>query len=112
MKKRPSRACNSFSQRRGEKFGGARSGVVYNPLVKLQNFSSFELTKMLKAWSGGAASAQDRRMPVKLHRSVRRHLADEDDGRLLRPSVPSNIRLQFPNACGPKQEPLANHPGR
>lgn len=52
--------------------------------------SSVDLTKMLKAWSGGDASALDRLTPVvysELHRLARRHLAGERRGHPLQPSA-------------------------
>ena len=52
--------------------------------------SSLELTRMLKAWSAGDASALDRLTPIvyaELHRLARRNLASERGGHLLQPSA-------------------------
>jgi RNA polymerase sigma-70 factor, ECF subfamily len=49
-----------------------------------------ELTRMLKAWSGGDAAALDRLTPIvyaELHRLARRNLAGEREGHLLQPSA-------------------------
>lgn len=55
-----------------------------------QRHSADELTRMLKAWSGGDTSALERLTPVvyaELHRLARRNLAGERDGHLLQPSA-------------------------
>jgi len=49
-----------------------------------------ELTRMLKEWSAGDASALDRLTPIvyaELHRLARRNLAGEREGHLLQPSA-------------------------
>jgi RNA polymerase sigma-70 factor, ECF subfamily len=49
-----------------------------------------EVTRMLKAWSGGDESALDRLTPIvyaELHRIARRHMAQERDRHLLQPSA-------------------------
>jgi RNA polymerase sigma factor (TIGR02999 family) len=59
-------------------------------MVEIQNLSSVELTGMLKAWSGGDASALERLTPVvyaELHRLAQRNMAGERDGHLLQPSA-------------------------
>jgi RNA polymerase sigma-70 factor (ECF subfamily) len=59
-------------------------------MVEIQNLSSVELTRMLKAWSGGDASALERLTPVvyaELHRLAQRNMAGERDGHLLQPSA-------------------------
>lgn len=58
--------------------------------MEMQNLSKVELTRMLKAWSGGDASALDRLTPIvyaELHRLARRNLAGEREGHLLQPSA-------------------------
>lgn len=52
--------------------------------------SADELTRMLKAWSGGDTSALERLTPVvyaELYRLARRNLAGEREGHLLQPSA-------------------------
>src|SRR5580658_1830974 len=52
--------------------------------------SAVELTRMLRAWSDGDATALDRVTPIvyaELHRLARRNLAGEREGHLLQPSA-------------------------
>jgi RNA polymerase sigma factor (TIGR02999 family) len=52
--------------------------------------SAVELTRLLKAWSGGDASALERLTPIvyaELRRLARRNLAAEREGHLLQPSA-------------------------
>jgi RNA polymerase sigma-70 factor (ECF subfamily) len=56
----------------------------------MQNPSSVELTRMLKAWGDGDTSALDRVTPIvyaELHRLARRNMAGEREGHLLQPSA-------------------------
>ena len=68
-------------------------------MVAMESLSSVELTKMLKAWSGGETSALERLTPIvyaELHRLARRNIAGEREGHLLQPSALVNeafIRL-------------------
>jgi RNA polymerase sigma-70 factor (ECF subfamily) len=58
--------------------------------VESQELSSVELTRMLRAWREGDASALERLTPVvyaELHRLARRKLAGEREGHLLQPSA-------------------------
>jgi RNA polymerase sigma-70 factor, ECF subfamily len=55
-----------------------------------EHLSSVELTRILKAWSDGDASALERLTPIiyaQLHRLARRNLAGERDGHLLQPTA-------------------------
>jgi RNA polymerase sigma-70 factor, ECF subfamily len=55
-----------------------------------KRLDAVELTRMLKAWSSGDASALDRLTPVvyaELHCLARRNLAGEREGHLLQPSA-------------------------
>ena len=52
--------------------------------------SAIEVTRILRDWSGGDASALERLTPVvyaELHRLARRNMADERGGHLLQPSA-------------------------
>ena len=68
-------------------------------MVEMESRSSVELTRMLKAWSGGETSALERLTPIvyaELHRLARRNMAGERVGHLLQPSALVNeafIRL-------------------
>src|SRR6266849_1260839 len=59
-------------------------------MVEMESRSSIELTRMLKAWSGGETSALERLTPIvyaELHRLAQRNLAGEREGHLLQPSA-------------------------
>jgi RNA polymerase sigma factor (TIGR02999 family) len=54
------------------------------------HFPAAEVTRLLRRWSEGDASALDRLTPAvyaELHRLARRNMADERDGHLLQPSA-------------------------
>jgi len=58
--------------------------------MAVQDFSAVALTRMLKAWSDGDASALDRLTPIvyaELHRLARCNMAGEREGHLLQPSA-------------------------
>ena len=59
-------------------------------IVQHEQPSSAQLTRLLKAWSEGDASALERFTPMvyaELHRIARRRLAGEKEGHLLQPSA-------------------------
>lgn len=61
-----------------------------HPLMDSSHFSGAEVTRLLRDWSGGDASALDRLTPVvygELHRLAGRNMARERDGHLLQPSA-------------------------